>query len=329
MRIAIVLAALLLLPPAAAQQHQEEQTREYEERDSQYFERYVEKSAEESTEDFAERADDMIRDRNYRSAVGEHYRVQSDDPRLDAEAALELLEAFRSHFDDFWSGRITLAPCDQETSVFLFYSSKKYNDLLPGDSRYSDSHPGVIALHTDAESPLGPEDRLVHEAAHELINCRIYGAKDPSPSPWISQGLSSYFGLTYQDSSGAFIASEAGGKGILLTDDRRVRPRAGINRALKAARKSLQEAERDGYSAFRRLLSRSGEIKGESHFLSWVLVHYLLHGNGGAGAKSFIRCIELDREGDGRPEDLLRELSMSYEELEAAVASHLKTIKVR
>jgi hypothetical protein len=134
--------------------------------------------------------------------------------------------------------------------------------------------------------------------------------------------------LTHQDSSGVFNAGDAGGKAARLIDDKRVRPKAGINRALKAVRKMLQEAERDGYSAIRRLMSKDGEITGDNHPLSWVLVHYLLHSDGGARAESFMRYLERDREGGGRPEVLLEELSMSYEELDAAVVSHIKTIKV-
>lgn len=329
MRITILLAGLLVLLPAAAQQYEEEQTREYEEQDSRYYERYVEEAAEEPVEDLVELADEMIRDRNYRAADGEHYRVQSDDPRLDAEAALELLEAFRAHFEEFWSGRMELADYDQKTRVFLFYSAKKYNDILAGENRFSDTRPGMIAVHTDAGGLVGPANGIVHEAAHELINGMIYGADGPLPSPWISEGLSSYFGLTHRDSSGAFIAGEAGGKRVRLIEDGRFRPKAGINRALKNVRKMLQEAEQDGHSALRRLLAKNGKITGDNHVLAWVLVHYLLHGDGGSRAEPFIRYLALEREGGASPEALLRKLSMSYEELGAAVASHIKMIKVR
>jgi hypothetical protein len=343
MRIAILLAAVLILLPAAAQQYEEEQTREYEEQDSRYYERYAEKSTEETTEDLLSRADEMIRDRNYRSAECEHYRVQSDDPRLDAEAALELLEAFRDHFESFWSGRITLANYNDRSRVFLFYSFKKFNDLLAGDYRFNDSRPwghygsrsDVIIMHSDATSPQALANGLVHEAAHQLGEQRLFASEGLHSIPWLSEGLASYFGYTFQDSSGAFIAGVAGDKASHLMDERRGRSRSEVKQALKTARQLLKRAERDGIPAVRRLLSieNASEFLGdrayENYALSWAVVHYLLHGEEGARAEAFVRYIELERQGRRRPEALLQELSMSFEELQAAVALHLETIKVR
>ena len=107
----IPLSLLLCAPPAAAQE--DEQTRDYEERDRLYQQRRQQQQQapqpDQPVDDaarltaFLEQADEIIRDNNYASDSSEHYRVQTDDPRLRAAATTRLLESFRTYFDGFWA----------------------------------------------------------------------------------------------------------------------------------------------------------------------------------------------------------------------------------
>ena len=94
-----------------------------------------------ATAEFFERAERLVRDKNYRSDSSSAYRVQSDDPRVDAKAAVALLDSFRAYFDSYWDGRIELDDYDELSRVFLFYSFHKFNQLLAVDFRFNELRP--------------------------------------------------------------------------------------------------------------------------------------------------------------------------------------------
>jgi hypothetical protein len=343
MRVAVSLFCMLLTGLSGAQ-YQEDQTRDHEDQDSRYFERYAEEpEAEPSLDAFLERAEQLIRDRNYRAAASEHYRVQSDDPRLDADAAVELLDAFRDFFDEFWSGRMELADYDERSRIFLFYSFNKFNKMLQGDYRFNSIRPkghygslfDVITMHTDAGCPAGLGNTLVHEAAHQLLDRRLFGDESYDSAPWLSEGLASYFGYTFQDASGAFRAGEVGGKRSPLLRDVPKRGCNEIKDAVKACKQALKESKKAGNSIVEELLTITppasfyGSRARSNYAASWVLVHFLLHGDEGANADHFISYLKLTIRGGAGPHRLFELLGMSAAELDAALELHLKGMKVR
>jgi len=286
--------------------------------------------------------DQLIRDRNYRSAESPHYRVQTDDPRLVPEKATELLESFWSFFEGFWSAHTKLEPGDERSRVFLFYSFYKYNQLLGADFTFSSTRPkghyigvlDVINLHTDADMPGGLADTLIHEAAHQVVDQRIYGHGVPPPM-WIAEGLASYFGFTYRDKNGDFSAGDVGGKGVTL---------------LRGDKKSYGREGSDRLGRFRGMYKGSGFEEGDlvefivsardpdsfyfqnpdlTYATSWLLVHYLLHGDDGSHADAFARYLEKDAAGRGGPDVLYDTVGMSALELETAILAHVKRIKTR
>ncbi len=345
-------AGLLILAtvPAAAQYDDDEQTRDYEEMDRRYYERYTEKetdpevpaTAEQTIEAFLARADELIRDRNYRSSQGERYRVQSDDPRVDAGAAVSLLEGFRDFFDRFWSGRAELRDYDETSRAFLFHSFHKFNQVLAGDFRFSEIRPkghygwlfDVITLHTDPDGGGELADTLVHEAAHQLVDRRIFG-DGALPSIWVSEGLASYFGYTYRDEDGRFVPGEVGGKSARLRHGPGSGGPSESALRLKAFRKALRSASDDEGP----LVARVIEIDDPGAFYSadpalhysasWLLVHFLLHGEDGRHAEAFGRYLRLETEGRGGPDALFGELGLEPATLQAAVERHVKRLKPR
>ena len=150
--IALSLVSAWLAGPALAQYEEDEQTDDHSRQDQRYLERYQKKETEpavtpDPTQDRAKAeaeflafVDGLIRDRNYRAANSDRYRVQTDDPRVNPKAAAAVLERFRDFFDSFWSRRVEMKPYEKRSRVFLFYSFHKYNQLLGGDFSGSD-HP--------------------------------------------------------------------------------------------------------------------------------------------------------------------------------------------
>lgn len=334
--------------PALAQYDEDDQTRDHEDVDGSYLERYQqqeeetpEEDVEEGLEEFLARAERLVRDRNYRSASSERYRVQTDDPRLDSRAAVALLDTFRDYFDAFWQGRMELAPYDDQSRVFLFYSFHKFNEALEGDFRYRTYRPtghygalfDVITLHTDADGRGNLEDALIHEAAHQLTDRRLY-AGEFAPSRWVSEGLAQYFGYTWADDSGGFRRGEVGGKSAKLL--RGVRgSNAELRGKLRSAGTSLKKAGAEAGALVDRVISIRdpnrfyGEEAPLNYGVSWLLVHFLLEGEEGARVDGFIRYLELEKRGRGGSDAVYREIGLGPDELGSALSAHLKRLNVR
>jgi hypothetical protein len=342
------LLALAGAPWAVAQYDEDEQTQDHAEQDRLYLERYAQPEEKEPEKPNAEslrqaylaRADELIRDRNHRAKTGQRYRVQTDDPRLDTRETLELLEGFRIWFDRFWSGRVEMAPYDRLSRVFLFYSFYKYNELLEGDFRYETYRPkghyrlstDVITLHSDPDSPGFLADALLHEAAHQLVEQRVLRAAGMTPR-WLSEGLAGYFGYTYRDRDGEFQPGVVGGKSAALLGGEKVDAEGRV--VLQNARRFLKGAGNEAGPVVDRVISIEdperfyGEGVPLHYAVSWALVHYLLHGDGGAHNGAFAEFLGLVARGQGSPEALYRQMGLNAEELDAAVKRHLKGIKAK
>jgi hypothetical protein len=345
---------LLAWPTAAALAQTDDQTRDYEEQDRRYYERHIQKKKgnEEGTPQaaprdraaetaaFLDRADELIRDSNYRSFTGRHYRVQSDDPRVDVKAAVSLLDAFRDFFDGYWSDRLELVPYDEQSRAFLFYSFYKFNKLLVGDWRFNVNRPkghyrpwfDVITIHTDPGGQTLAET-LIHEAAHQLLEQRLFGGDEPT-SIWLSEGMASYFGYMLLDGDMKFQPGVVGAKGIRLVRDGPSESAAEARSRLQDFRKELKSMAKDGVSPFDEVLSIRdpavfyGKDSRRYYSASWLLVHFLLHGDDGAHSEAFLHWLSLEARGEGGAAALYRETGLAARELDAAMAAHVKRLRV-
>jgi len=339
-------------PPLFAQyEDEDEQTGDYSEQDRAYYERYADQPAETADPDddgaaslaaFLSRAEELIRDRSYSAGDSPHYRVQTDDPRLRPDATARLLESFRSFFDSYWPADLDLLPYDETSRVFLFYSFYKFNEMTEGNFRRSDSRPkghygstyDVITLHTDAGDAGSLADTIVHEAAHQLVTQRILGG-EISPSPWLNEGIASYFGFTRADENGEFEAGSIGGKPVSLFTRPVKQSAAERKRGIDVVRDALREARSEGELLVAGLVSIRdpavyyGERAALNYAASWLLVHYLLHGDDGGHAAAFRRVLNAERERQGGTEVLYRELELTPQQLEASFAAHVKKLKTR
>ena len=347
MRPLLPIAFLLLwLVPAAAQV--DEETDDHEEQDRRYFERYLEKDKEQAPQPadprarFLARAEELVRDKNYGAASSDHYRVQSDDPRLRARSVVELLDAFRGFFSEFLAPRVELALPEDQSRVFLYYSFHKYNRLLAGDWSRSYLRPqghyidtvDVVAAHTGAGAPQDLGDSLIHEAAHQLVDKGLTRDGFPLP-PWASEGLAAYFGYTYRDEHG-FRAGEIGGKSVeLIRGSPKGRPveSAGRLRVLRAALKSRKNEDAttvvDEVVGLVRPASFY-EGKTQLHYAaSWMLVHFLFHADGGRYADPFVSYLAQELRGEGGRDVFYETVGLDPGELDAVIARHAKTVKIR
>ncbi len=353
MRVLLPLLLAIAGAPVAAQVG-DEQTRDHERQDRRYYERQLERQREPDPdaeqaqrtrrEAFLARAEELVKDKNFDGASSEHYRVQTDDPRLDPEAATALLESFREHFAGFWKERRVEAPLPEDKSrVFLFYSFYKYNQLLAGDWRFSAVRPkghyinavDVIAAHSGGGAPEELPDSLVHEAAHQLVDRGLFDG-GYAPPPWLSEGLASYFGYTWRDAAGAFQPPRVGDKGLSLFRGAPARRAQEPAQRLREVRRALSAAGARGegvVGALIRVVDPGAFYSGEvdlNYGLSWLLVHFLLHGDEGRHAEGFVRYLRSERDGSGGAEAFFEATGLESRSLDAALLEHLKQdVKIR
>lgn len=328
MRWFAVLMIVLLAPLALAQTENEEddwaeQDRRYQQRLQQQREAQAAPPPPPGTDidpevrqqmidEFVAMANDLIKDRNYSSRSSDAYLLKTDDPRVDLGATLELLDSFRAWFVSFWDGRTELLPYEGPGRMYLFYSFFKYNKLLTGDARLSDFRPpghyrgnlDAVVLYTDGAPAGDLPDILVHEAAHQLVENMVFGPDGAQPSPWIAEGLGTYFGHTLRDKRGAFVTGKVGGKGVEIvrgggTKDGSAKAR--LKEAKKAMSGDTSWTAHDVIE-IRDPQSFYSEGANARYGISWVLVHYLFHGNGGAYADPFVRYLAIEAKGEGGPE---------------------------
>jgi hypothetical protein len=348
-RYSILLLLLLLSATPLAAQYEDDQTQDHEEMDRRYQERYQQKQAEPEPppadpeaehEAFLAKVDELIRDRNYRAASSDRYRVQTDDPRLNPDGAVQLLESFRSFFEEFWSGRVELEAYDKQSRVFLFYSFFKYNQLLAQDFRFSEQRPAghygswfdALTVHTDANAPGDLADTLIHEAAHQLVD-QQFPWRTGQTSTWLAEGLASYFGFTLMK-DGEFVPGQIGNKQASLFRAGKVGGGKQASVRLSRFRELIRSAPGGEDSITERVLwAGPGEFYGENaagyYAASWILIHYLLHGDGGAHADAFSRFLAAEMRDQGGPELLLSEIGLSGAELDSALAGYARRLKVR
>jgi hypothetical protein len=342
-----LLAAGAAATPTAGQTHEDEERlreeeREYLERqrrEAQRRQRPPEEERRELAEAFIAEADQLIRNRDYQVERSAHFEVKTDDPRLDAEAIVGLLESFRGFFDGFWGERATLEAYEGRGRVYLFYSFHDYNQLLTGRKEFTSFRPtghyrpliDVIVIYTDQVSPAELPYVLVHEAAHQLVEQRIFAGRGP-PSLWLGEGLASYFGHTLRDRSGGFREGAIGGKGVSVVGGGvKQRARTGAD-LLKTFRRSLKEADDFSVSdvvAIRDPAVFYGEGSAGSYTASWLLVHFLFHGDQGAHAEAFAAYLEDEIDGKGGAETLLSRIGLSADRLDARFRDHVLDLDAR
>lgn len=349
--VSFVCVVLLLASPAipTRAQYEDDRLDDHEQQDRLYLERYQKRAEERAqpaetddavlAEAFIARAEELIRDKNYRSFTADRIRAQTDDPRVDPKAVVGLLEGFNDYFADFWRDTLELQPQVSLSRVFLFYSFYKYNQLLAGDWRLSDVRPkghyleGVqaITLHTDSAAASDLADVLIHENTHLLFGERLFTEGYPIPA-WVNEGLASYFGYTYMDEAGRFHPGEIGGKKVSLMRNAQAVAGGEGKQRLNSLKKSMKKKTGAPELVDVTRIDDPGRFYSQpewSYSASWILVHYLLHGDDGAHRRAFARYLVRTSQGDGGPQTLLHELRMSAGELETAATAHLKRMRPR
>lgn len=290
--------------------------------------------AAQAKEAFIKKADDLIYDDNYDSASSARYKVKTDDPRLLANRALELLDGFGAFFESYWSGKIDLRPYDQIGRLYLFYSRYKYKKLFDDASQIPEGGVGhyrvmidIVAAHTDSVGPELP-DVLIHEAAHQLIHQRLYGS-EASPAPWVSEGMACYFEHMQRDRSGTFKVSEIGGKSTGVFKEA---PKGGQGlgpERLRRYAQALKSKEAGSLDETIKIKDDASFYAGgaeERYAASWLLVHFLWHADEGRHAAGFVKYLKREIQEGPDPAAFYEAIGMSPQQLQASFEVYVKKL---
>jgi hypothetical protein len=149
----------------------------------------------------------------------------------------------------------------------------------------------------------------------------------------LAEGLASYFGFTLMK-DGEFVPGQIGDKQATLFRAGSVGGGEQASHRLKRFREVIRSSTNGEESFMERVLSAGpGEFYGErapGHYAaSWVLVHYLIHGDNGAHADAFDRFLAAEMRAEGGPKLLLSEIGMTGAELDTALAGYARRLKVR
>jgi len=338
------LAVLLALAfPVAAQDPEDDALEEQRRQDERYHRRYAEAEPTPAPDDAARealaRATELVRDANHRALRTATVRLDTDDPRIDLPAVARLLDATDRLFDKVVAGRVEPAPDREPAQLFLLWSYADYNQLVGGSFGRSLVRPkghygtlfDAIVVHTDSDAPGALGDTIVHEAAHRLVDRRLY-AGSRVPATWLAEGLAEYFARTRVSKDGQSEPGVVGGKAIALFADGSGRSEAAESKArLNALARALREPEAPIAGPVMRADPAAfyGESVTEHYTVSWVLVHWLLHAEDPARTRGFFEFLDLDRRGEGGPETFFRTVGIAESDLDAALRDHVERMRVR
>jgi hypothetical protein len=319
-----ILSITLLATPFAAALAQ---TDDHEEDDRRYQERLTQPTpAPVTRESIIAAADRLVRDsKDFTSKSTAHWQVRTDDPSVDAAASAQLLESFRTWFESFWKGRLTMTPNEDLGRVYVFGSFHDYNQLLTGGALHGAFRPAghynlitdVVALYLGSIPRGGLPDTLVHEGAHMLFARGVLRGRPTAP--WLAEGLAMYFESTARDGKGGFETGAVGGRGAKdrLRDVKRLldaKPPWSVDALLRS----------DDPAAF------YGEGVAGNYAASWVLAHALFHAEGGKHAEAFAKYIEAAASsGTADADALYAAMGLDAAGLTALVATHARTIDPR
>lgn len=280
------------------------------------------------------RAQALIRDRNYTIGSTPHFRVHSDDPRLDTKKTAELLESFRQYFEADWAAFPGRKTDDAPAQFFLFYSRFKYSQLGGPQFRETGvSAPGhyntqadIVAIHTDTVDVGNLPDLLIHETTHQLTHITLLGPGTYG-SPWLMEGLAEYYGNMKRSPKEGFQPERFGDKGVALFRDG---PKSGPQIRSDELRQYKKELSKGIAAPVEVLVNMRdpGQFLSDGllqrYTASWMLVHFLMQGEGGRHREGFARYIAQEAAGVSGATALYEALGIDAAALQTAFEDHVK-----
>lgn len=240
-------------------------------------------------------ADGQLDPEHRRRAESPRFVVTSDSP--DEETAQVIagnLEAVFGLLDETFGPVMALQPVDYKLMGYAFWDRSSFRGISGSLGRPEWSNglyapPGLFAFHLETGTTDALLGMLIHEAVHAYVDRHLVrpGLRLP---PWLNEGLAEYFGMSEIRKGRLTPGSIREGKYAIhqrLGGAYRRKTEAGwsLNRAQRAVRTG--EATSPGELLSMEAEAFYGEEFSMHYALSWLLVHYLRHGEPGWAADEF------------------------------------------
>lgn len=266
---------------------------------------------------------------DFHQVAGDGYELRTDLPARDTRTVASAIQRAGQAFTAAFP-QAPASPEGDRALVHVFRHQEEFNQVVAFDELSVTHVPlagqyapegGIIYLSAGGKPP-GLTARVVaHEVTHHLVHGRLYGQSRRPPPFWVSEGVAAFI-----ENLPAITAAEPGpiDLGALvrgLQSEQGYTWRADPDRYLMEMRRA---ADGGGLASVAELLAGRGPSGAERTLLygqSWLLVHYLMNGEGGRHREVFRRWLAgPDAAGDGVA--LLDALEMSADAMSARLDEH-------
>ncbi len=268
-----------------------------------------------------------------RRADSARFVVISDAPDAGtAETLARNLEAVFTLLDQTFQPDVPPYPDHYKLVVYVYWKSASFSALVSqvGAAEWANGFyaaPGFLAFHLetgDVDDLLG---LMVHEAVHAYMD-RYLDRPGFRPPPWLAEGFASYFGKSEIHKGHLVLGSVREGKYVIdqrLRGAFRWKTQAGwtLGDVRLAVRKGTVATPAD-LLAMNRETFYGGDVT--LHYaLSWLLVHFLRHGEPGWADEQFPTLVLYLTEGYPAAAALETVYGLSPQELNRPFQEYVRT----
>lgn len=254
-----------------------------------------------------------------------------------ASEAGEILSSLDEVYENTFQEVIQDKPVNRRVFVFLLPSLEAYKKFYPeaqvGAIVRTAGHYelGIVALHEELGPQGEPLRTLAHEVVHHL-NHVLLGLPGDHSVTWLDEGIANYFSLSPKDAEGRLHPGEMlpGGRlGIDDTGSETVFIEEQVGTAPSRIKYLQGLIRRGGKIGLRELISAGTKEEFYSqdllrkYSISWIAVHYLLHGADGAYRSNFLRYIEEVRKNRNSIELFEKTVGLSLKQMEKKLRDYI------
>jgi len=267
---------------------------------------------------------------DFRQVDGDGFVLRTDVTGRGPEALVGGLAQARAAFDAAFPGEW---PAPQAPlALYVFARQEEFNQVVAFDELALTHVPltgqyapdGQSVYLSAGEKPMRLTARVVaHEVAHHFVDQRFYRGAE-SPPFWVSEGIAAFIeNLADPPEPTAPVDLASLERG--LQSDKGYTWMADADRYLRR----LQDVTRDGAALpvadLMAGIGVDGTDRTMPYGLSWLLVHYLMNGNGGAHRGAFREW--LDTKPAVSAQQLLGRLEMTPAELAGALEGYRRSLE--
>lgn len=259
--------------------------------------------------------------------------VISDAPEAGtAETLARNLEAVFALLDQTFQPGLPPYPDHYKVVVYVYWKSASFSALVsqvevPEWANGFYAAPGFLAFHletADVDDLLG---LMVHEAVHAYMD-RSLDRPGFRPPPWLAEGFAAYFGKSEIHKGHLVLGSVREGKYVLdqrLRGAYRRKTQTGwtLDDIRRAVRKGEVATPADLLAMNRTTFY--GEDISQHYALSWLLVHFLRHGEPGWADEQFPKLLLYLTEGYPVAAALETVYGLSPEDLNQPFQEYVRT----